>query len=270
MLYIVATPIGNLDEITYRAVDVLKSVDLVCAEDTRHTRILFDRYGISTPLTAYHKFNERAAAEEIIEKLKGGANIALVSDAGMPLISDPGAILLKECVSSGLEYTVVSGASAAVNAAVLSAMDTRAYLTAGFLPEKSSDKIAYISEFKDLRATLVFYSSVHNVTKDINVLYSVLGNRPLAVVREISKIHESVSRGSLKNPPEFTLKGEFVLVIGGADPSEKYKDLSLSEHIKMYMTDGADSSEVIKRVAKERGVSKSEVYKAALEFKNKN
>lgn len=268
MLYIVATPIGNMDEITLRALEVLKSVELVCAEDTRHTRILFERHGIKTPMTAYHKFNEKESVDGLIEKLKSGMEIALVSDAGMPLISDPGAVLVSECVKNEVPYTVISGASAAVDAAVLSGLDTRAYLTAGFLPEKKSDKRAYISKFASLEATLVFYSSVHNVKEDIALLGEELGDRPLVVVREISKLHESVNRGSLLNPPEFVEKGEFVLVIGGA-PSirERLGGLSIEEHLKMYLDVGEDKNEVIKRVAKERGVAKSEVYKVALTLK---
>lgn len=268
MLYIVATPIGNMEEITFRAVEVLKTVQLVCAEDTRHTRFLFERYGITTPMTAYHKFNERESVAGIIEKLKSGIDIALVSDAGMPLISDPGAILVSECVKNEVPYTVISGANAAVDAAVLSGLDTRAYLTAGFLPEKKSDKRAYIGKFAALEATLVFYSSVHNVKDDIAILGEELGDRQLVVVREISKLHESVYRGTLLNPPDFVEKGEFVLVIGGAKSQrERYGEISIEEHLKLYLHGGADKSEVIKRVAKERGVAKSEVYKIALSLK---
>lgn len=261
MLYIVATPIGNLEEITHRAISVLTQADLICAEDTRHTRLLLNKYSIKTPLKSYQKFNERASCDEIISRLKEGQNIALVSDAGMPLVSDPGAVLVEECIKANVEFTVVSGATAAINALVLSGLDSRAFTVCGFLPESGSARKKYLDRFANAQSTLILYSSVHNVDKDLADFHTAYGCRKVAVVREITKIYESVVRGTLGEPLEFIHKGEFVIVIEGL--TNEYSDLqklSAQEHLDMYLAAGMDKMSAIKRVAKERGVSKSEIY----------
>lgn len=261
MLYIIATPIGNLGEITYRAVETLKIADAVLCEDTRRTAVLMKAYGIEKPLVSYQKFNEREKSGYIVERLSKGENLALVSDAGMPLVSDPGKVLVDELIKNGLEYTVISGPCALVNAAVLSGLDTSAFCMCGFLPEKKSDRLAFIDRFKDLSATLIFYSPPHNVLADLDFLYKSLGGRNAAVVREISKLHEEVVRGRLGEFPEFTVKGEFVIVVEGAgEKKNELNDLSIPEHVDGYIAAGLSKMDAMKKVAADRNISKSEVY----------
>lgn len=263
MLYIVATPIGNLGEITYRAVEVLSAVDAVLCEDTRHTRILMDRYGVSKPLISYQRHNERARTDEIIERLKSGESLALVSDAGMPIVSDPGHILLDRVIEEGLEYTVVSGPCALINAVVLSGLDASSFCMVGFLPEKTADKREQLDKFRDLAATLIFYVPPHDASEIIAFLAAELGDRRAALVREISKIHEEVVRGTLASFPEFTQKGEFVLVVEGAKKKENSLNaLPLVQHVEHYISGGLDKKSAMKTVAKDRGITKSEVYAA--------
>lgn len=269
MLYFVATPIGNLDEITLRALDVLKSVDLIAAEDTRHTAVLLDKYGIKTPTKAYHKFNERAACDGLIEMLKDGKNIAVVSDAGTPTVSDPGHILIDAAIAAGVEYTVVSGACAAIDALVLSGLPTRSFTVLGFLPEKAIDRERYVEPYKTVPSTLVFYSAVHDIKKDLDFLYSAFGARRAAVCREMTKKFETVTRGRLGDDLDITEKGEFVIVIEGLEPNGEFRSMSAEEHLLMYLNDGMDEREAIKRVAYERHTPKSEIYKVAVALKKK-
>lgn len=268
MLYIVATPIGNLDEITLRALDVLRSVDLIAAEDTRHTAILLKKYDIATPTVAYHKYNERQTAGDIIDKLKAGKNVALVSDAGMPTVSDPGHILIDEAIKSGVEFTVVSGACAGVDALVLSGLDTRAFTVLGFLPEKNIDRERFVAPYKKLPSTLVFYSAVHDIKKDLAFLYGAFGARRVAVCREMTKIYETVTRGVLGEPLDITEKGEFAVVVEGASGECELNALTVEQHLRHYTESGMDEKDAIKRVAADRHVPKSEVYAAAVAIKN--
>lgn len=261
MLYIVATPIGNLGEITYRAVEVLKEADAVLCEDTRRTAVLLSHYGISRPLVSYQKFNERERTACIIERLESGERLALVSDAGMPIISDPGSVLLSEVIAKGLEYTVISGPCALINAVVLSGLDASSFCMAGFMPERKNDRLRYIDRFASLESTLVFYSPPHNVIEDLEFLYSALGDRRFAVVREISKLHEEVVRGRLSAIPELTVRGEFVIVVEGAAKKEnELNALSIDKHVDAYIADGLSKKDAMKRTATDRGISKSEVY----------
>lgn len=268
MLYIVATPIGNIQEITYRAVEILKSVDVILCEDTRHSRILLSHYDIKKSLVSYQKFNEREKCESIIEMLKDGKNVALISDAGMPLISDPGATIVKEAQKQGLQYTVISGPCACINAVVLSSLDTSRFCMVGFLPEKEGERKKTLALFKDLQATLVFYSPPHDIDKDLNTLYENLGARKVAVVREISKLYEQVCVGTLGEELEFMRKGEFVIVVEGARPqSESLNALTIEEHIKHYLAQGKTEKEAIKAVASDRNVAKSIIYAEAIRMK---
>lgn len=262
MLYIVATPIGNLDEITLRALDVLRSVDLIAAEDTRHTAVLLSKYGIATKTAAYHKFNERSAVDGLIARLKAGENIALVSDAGMPTVSDPGHILIDAAIENGVEYTVVSGACAAVDALVLSGLPTRAFTVLGFLPEKNIDRKRFVAPYKSVPCTLVFYSAVHDIKKDLEFLHAEFGARRVAVCREMTKLFETVTRGRLGDELDITEKGEFAVVVEGAVEND-FAALTIEEHLKMYVDGGTDMREAVKRVAADRHVAKSEVYKVA-------
>lgn len=261
MLSIVVTPIGNLGDITYRAVETLKNADFVYCEDTRHTAILFARYGITTPVRIYEKFGEARSSESIIRELKAGKNIALVSDAGTPLVSDPGRVLTEALIKEGLEFTVVGSGCAAISALVLSGMDSSAFCFVGFLPDKNADRKRMIDRFRDLKATLIFYVAPHDLVKTVGYLASELGDRRAALVREISKLHEECVRFVLTELPEdITVKGEMVLVVEGASGNSTLCDLTVEEHFYSYIRRGMDEKEAMKAVAKDRGVSKSEIY----------
>lgn len=266
MLYIVATPIGNLDEITLRALDVLRSVDLIAAEDTRHTAVLLSKYGIKTRTVAYHKFNERAAVDGLISRLKAGENIAVVSDAGMPVVSDPGHILIDAAIENGVEFTVISGACAAVDALVLSGLAARTFCVLGFLPEKTSDRKKFVAPYKSVPGTLVFYSAVHDIAKDLEFLFSELGARRVAVCREMTKLYETVTRGVLGEPLDITEKGEFAIVVEGSVASE-FDGMTVEQHLMHYVENGVTLRDAVKKVAADRHMPKSEVYKTAESLK---
>lgn len=267
MFYIVATPIGNLKDITFRAVEVLKTVDLILAEDTRHSAILLKTYAITAPMVPYQKFNERSMCDEVISKLKDGKNIALISDAGMPLISDPGSIVIGEIIKNNLEYTVLSGACAAVSAAVLSGLDLSSFCMVGFLPEKNIDRENLIKKFSNLECTLIFYISPHSIIQDLQFLFQSLGSRKASLAREISKMYEEVIHFTLGGEIEFKNKGEFVLVVEGAiSQGEKLSDLTIIQHVNHYMTEGADKQTAIKQTARDRKVSKSIIYNECLKL----
>ena len=265
MLYFVATPIGNLKDISYRSVEVLNSVDEIACEDTRHSLTLLSAYGIKKPLFAYHKYNEREECEKIVQKLKAGKNIAVISDAGMPVISDPGNILVNALIGAGLEYTVISGANAALSALILSGFNAENFCFIGFLPTKKTDRENLLKKYEFIPATLIFYSAPHDVKKDIESLYSVLGNRKAAAVKEISKIHERVEFFNLQDGLSSEPKGEYVLIVEGAKENSEFTNLSEEEHIKMYIDSGMDKKDALKKVAKERGVPKSSLYKYTIE-----
>jgi len=267
MLYFVATPIGNLKDISLRALETLKSVDEIACEDTRHSLTLLSAYDIKKPLFSYHKFNEREECERIVRKLKDGKNIAVISDAGMPVISDPGSVLISALLENGLEFTVIPGANAALSALILSGFNAERFCFLGFLPEKKSERESLLREYKNLSATLIFYSAPHDVKKDIETLYAVLGERKAAAVKEITKIHERAEFFNLKDGICGEPKGEFVLIVEGAKKCAEYENLTEEEHIKMYINGGMDKKEALKRVAKERGVSKSSLYKYTINEK---
>lgn len=267
MLYFVATPIGNLDEMTLRAIEVLKSVDMIAAEDTRHTALLLGKYGIKTRTVAYHKFNERASVGGLIDMLKAGKSVAVVSDAGMPTISDPGHVLIDEVIKCGLDYTVISGACAAIDALVLSGLDTRAFTVLGFLPERNIDRVRFVEPYKSVPSTLVFYSAVHDIQKDLQFLFETFGPRRAAVCREMTKMFETVTRGNLGSMPEITEKGEFAVVVEGLKDNP-LNAMTVREHLEHYIAGGMDSRDAVKKVAEDRHIAKSEVYKVAVELKN--
>lgn len=261
MLYFVATPIGNLKDFSFRAVETLNSVDAVFCEDTRHSLTLLNNYGIKKPLFSYHKFNEREVAEKIIERLKKGENLAVISDAGMPLISDPGNVLTKLLTENGLEFTVVPGASACISALVLSGLDSDRFCFLGFLPEKNTEKSEFLEKYKTLDMTTIFYCAPHNIVKDIESIYKVFGERKAVAVKEITKVFERAERFNLKDGLNGEPKGEYVLLIEGAKADNPYLKLTEEEHINIYIKQGLDKKEALKKVAKERGVSKSSLYK---------
>lgn len=265
MLYLVATPIGNLKDITYRAVEVLKQVDEIACEDTRHSLTLLSAYGISKPLFSYHKFNENQSGEKLIQKLKEGKNVALITDAGMPVISDPGNILVNMLIENGLEYTVVPGACACVSALALSGLDASRFTFVGFLPQKQSDRKELLEKFKDVESTLIFYSAPHDVVKDVQTLYSVLGERKAVAVKEITKLHESVQPFLLSQGYPFQPKGEYVILVEKALKKDQFNHLSDKQLIDKYIQDGMDKKQALKQVAKERGVPKSQLYKLTVD-----
>lgn len=265
MLYFVATPIGNLKEITYRAVEVLSSVDLIYAENPRHSLVLLNEYNIKKKVYEYQKWNEKSKVVEIIALLKEGKDIAIISDAGMPLISDPGAKIVGELIANECEYTVISGACAMVNAIVLSGFDSSNFCMLGFLPQKKSDREKYVAKFKMLDSTLVFYVSVHDIDKDLEFLHTMLGEREVAVVREISKKFESVTHGVLGQDMDITRKGEIVVVVKGCN-KEEYEELTIKEHILKVMAGGESKKDAVKIVAQERNIAKSEVYSHSIDI----
>ena len=265
MLYFVATPIGNLKDISFRAIEILKSVDEIACEDTRHSLTLLNAYDIKKPLFSYHKFNEKETCDKIIEKLLSGKNIALITDAGMPVISDPGNVLVKMLIEKGLEYTVIPGACAFITALVLSGLNAERFAFIGFLPEKLKERTELVEKYKNLDMTLGFYSAPHDVKKDVEFLYNVLGDRKAVAVKEITKLHEKCERFNLSEGYNFNPKGEYVILVEGYDKKAEIENLTEEEHIKIFIEKGYDKKEAIKIVAKERGVPKSSLYKYTIE-----
>lgn len=261
MLYIVATPIGNLKEMTFRAVETLKTVDYILCEDTRTSLVLLNEFGVKNKLVSYHKFNETQMLENIISDLMKGLNLALISDAGMPLISDPGAILVNKLIELGLEYTVISGPTAFVNAFVLSGY-SYPFTFYGFLPNKPSDRKEVLKELKDNKHTLIFYSSPYDLKKDLKDLYNVLGDREICIVRELTKKFEQVNHSTLEQGYDGILKGEFVVLIDRQGELESpLNQLTIEEHLDFYINLGYKKQDAIEIVAKERKIKKNEVYK---------
>lgn len=268
MLYFIATPIGNLNDISLRALETLKSVDLIACEDTRHSLKLLNAFDIKKPLIAYHKFNEKKQAEELILELKKGKNIAVISDAGTPVISDPGNVLTKLLSEENIEYTVIPGATAFVSALILSGLDASRFTFIGFLPEKTKEREALLKEYKNAKETLIFYSAPHDVNNDLKTLFNAFGNRKASAVKEITKMHETVYRFSLENAYIEEPKGEFVLLVEGAteiDENPSFNGLTEEEHVKLYISRGLSKKEAIKKVAEERGISKNSLYKYTIE-----
>lgn len=267
MVYFVATPIGNLKDITLRALETLKGADVIFCEDTRHTIKLLNAYEIKKPLYACHKFNETEAAEKILEASRRGENVVVVSDAGTPVVSDPGNIVCKTLRAAGEAYTLIPGACAFVAALVLSALPADRFAFIGFLPDKQSEKKTVLEKYKDVQCTLAFHSAPQDVDKDIKAMYEVLGNRPAAAVREITKMHEETANFMLKDGLAGEKRGEYVLLVEGAKEGDSpLNALSPQEHIRHYMAAGLDKKEALKKAAKDRGVSKSELYPFAIDL----
>lgn len=261
MLYIVATPIGNLKEFTYRAVEVLNSVEYILCEDTRTSKVLLDNYNIRKPLKSYHKFNETKASEEVVEDLHIGKDIALISDAGMPGISDPGNILVKKLIEEGLEYTVVSGASAVINAFVMSGYSTP-FTFVGFLPDNNSKCNELLNELKNYKTSLIFYCSPHSLAEDLDKLYNVLGNRNICVIREISKKFEEKIFTTLEMGYNGVIKGEFVVLVDKPDREET--NLDIDQDLQILLNMGISKTDASKVLAKAKGLKKGDIYKNAI------
>lgn len=265
MIYFVATPIGNLNDISLRALETLKNVQVIACEDTRTSKVLLDKFEIKNKLLiSYHKFNEQESSQNIIKLASEGKDIAIISDAGMPGISDPGNILTKKLVEAKIDFTVIPGASALTTALVLSGFDSRNFFFAGFLPEKKVEKDKLLSQISTLSSTLIFYVSSHNIKKDIQYLFEQLGNRKACLVKELTKVFETKYYFSLSSLPEIDERGEFVLIVEGNNESLDFDSITIQEHVLFYVNLGFSKNDAIKKVAKERGKSKNEIYMQVL------
>jgi len=276
VLYLCATPIGNLEDITLRALRVLREADLIAAEDTRRTRKLLSHYQIHTPLTSYHQHNRKKKGEYLLELLSSGKSVALVSDAGMPGVSDPGAELVAGALEKGCKVIPVPGPSAGITALVVSGLPTEQFVFTGFLPAAKKARREKLEELRRQRGTLIFYEAPHRIRETLAELIDTLGSRPAAAARELTKRHEEVVRGSLTDIAEHFKanepRGEFTLVVAGAageDLSPECKDLCLSlgaaDHVFALEAEGVGRKEAIREVARLRGLPKREVYRAVIE-----
>ena len=272
-LYLVATPIGNLDDITLRALKILKEVDIIAAEDTRHTLGLLNHFEISKPLISYYKQIESTKSEKLVEMLKEGKNIAVVSDAGTPGISDPGEQIVKVAIEEGIEIVPIPGACAFVNALIASGMNTREFEFIGFLSAQKKDRKEKLEEVKYETRTLIFYEAPHKLKTMLNDILEILGDRKIVLARELTKIHEEFIRGKLSDILENMedVKGEFVVIVEGNSQSKKdielenLNQLTLDEQYEFYEKQGLSKKEIIKQIAKDRNVNKNEIYQCFLE-----
>lgn len=270
-LYLCATPIGNLEDMTYRVIRTLREVDLIAAEDTRNSIKLLNHFEIKTPMTSYHEYNKIEKGHKLVEKMQGGMEIALITDAGTPGISDPGEELVKMCYEAGIEVTSLPGASACITALTLSGLSTRRFAFEAFLPTDKKEKQEVLGELVNETRTIIMYEAPHRLLKTLRELLEVLGDRRVTVCRELTKKHETafqttfseaIAHYESKEP-----KGECVLVIDGKSRQElkeeaiaKWEELSVEEHMDYYMDRGSDKKEAMKKVAKDRGISKRDVY----------
>lgn len=265
ILYVVATPIGNLEDITLRAIRVLKEAALIACEDTRHTRKLLDHYGISKPMVSYHDHNETERAVEMLAQLESGESIALVSDAGTPLISDPGYRLVTAAIAAGIAVIPIPGPNAAITALSASGLPTDAFRFCGFLPPKTSHRRKLLEELKSESCTLIFYEAPHRIAEALEDIDAVLGQREIVVARELTKLHEQFLRGTpaaLRD--QLSARGEMTILIGKAQSPDP-PDTPMEDQVAALEKQGVSKMDAIKRVAKSRGLSKREVYKKVSE-----
>ena len=275
MLYLCATPIGNLEDITYRVLRILKEADLIAAEDTRNSIKLLNHFEIKTPMTSYHEYNKYEKGRYLIEQMQEGKNIALITDAGTPGISDPGEELVAMCYEAGIPVTSLPGPAACITALTISGLPTRRFAFEAFLPSDKKERAVILEELKRETRTIILYEAPHRLVKTLDELSENLGDRKIALCRELTKKHETVFRGSLleavswykDNPP----KGECVMVLEGRSREEmeqearqQWEDMPLEAHMEHYMSQGIDKKEAMKLVAKDRGISKRDVYQALL------
>lgn len=266
-LYIVATPIGNLEDITLRAIRILKEVDLIAAEDTRHTLKLLNHLEISKPLISYHRHNEEVKSDILIEKLQQGSNIALVSDAGTPGICDPGEEIIKRCINLGINIIPIPGACAMINSLICSGISTKEFTFLGFLPLNKKLRKDKLEEIKMSNKTVIIYEAPHKLKATLKDLEEILNcDRKITLAREITKIHEEFIRGNIEDLVQKfqDVKGEIVLIIEGnmdVTVENELNNLSLDEHYKFYERQGFSKKDIIKKIAKDRDVNKNEIYK---------
>ncbi len=271
-LYLVATPIGNLDDMTARAVDTLRSVDVIACEDTRHSRKLLSRYSISNKLISYHEHNEAERAAELVQRIKSGESVAVITDAGTPGISDPGYRIVAEAIGSGIDIVPVPGPAAFVAAATVSGLATDSIFFGGFLPRRSSERRARLAEVGAVPATLVFYEAPHRLSRTLADCLTTLGDRRAVIVRELTKIHEETVRGTLAElaarSDSEQVKGEIVIVIErGTSGAAAVRSASISETVEKLIKGGLDHKAALKHAAKEFGLSRSEAYRRLVEEK---
>lgn len=274
-LYLCATPIGNLEDITFRVLRTLKEVDLIAAEDTRNSIKLLNHFEIKTPMTSYHEYNKIEKAYKLVEKLQEGKNIALITDAGTPGISDPGEELVRICYENGIEVTSLPGPAACITALTMSGLPTRRFAFEAFLPRDKKERARVLEELAQESRTMIVYEAPHHLLKTLKELYEVLGNRELTVCKELTKRYENATKTTFEdviriyedNEP----KGEYVLVISGKtfetkeqEAREAWESLSVEEHMEHYEASGMERKEAMKQVAKDRGISKRDVYQALL------
>ncbi len=281
-LYLCATPIGNLDDMTFRVLETLKSVDLIAAEDTRNSIKLLNHFDIHTEMTSYHEYNKYDKAQWLIEKMQNGMNVALITDAGTPAISDPGEVLVAECQKAGITVTSLPGPAACITALTLSGLNTRRFCFEGFLPSQTEDKKGrkrILEDLKDESRTIIIYEAPHHLKAALSDLYEALGDRRISVCRELTKKFEEVRPTTISQAITFyetnEPRGEYVLVIEGKslkqqDEEKKlsFMEMSISDHMKFYEDQGLSQKEAMKKVAADRGVGKREIYQAVLEEKN--
>lgn len=276
MLYICATPIGNLEDITLRTLRILKEVDLIAAEDTRNSIRLLNHFEIKTPMTSYHEFNKYDKAKVLVEKMKQGMDIALITDAGTPAISDPGEELVKQCHEAGIEVTSLPGPSAFVTALTISGRETRRFCFEAFLPYDKRERADVLEELKKETRTILVYEAPHKLKKTLKDLYETLGNRKISLCRELTKKHETNFRTTLEQAISYyeqeEPRGEYVLVIEGLnreflkqERQQEFFSMTIKEHMDQYIQQGLDRKNAMKAVAKDRGVGKREIYQALLD-----
>lgn len=271
-LYLCATPIGNLEDITFRVLRILKEVDLIGAEDTRHSIRLLNHFEINTPMTSYHEYNKVEKAEKLVKMMQEGKNIALITDAGTPGISDPGEELVRQCFEAGIEVSSVPGPAACITALTMSGLSTRRFAFEAFLPRDKKERQQILSELQEESRTMIIYEAPHHLLETLKELKEVVGNRRVTLCRELTKKYEEANQstfddliGKYENEE---IKGECVLVIEGKSLKEKkeeireeWKMLSVTEHMEYYLKQGVEKKDAMKQVAKDRGVSKREIYK---------
>lgn len=276
VLYLCATPIGNLEDMTFRCIRILKEVDLIAAEDTRNSIKLLNHFEIKTPMTSYHEYNKIEKGHKLVERLLNGENIAVITDAGTPGISDPGEELVKMCQDAGITVTAVPGPAACITALTISGLPTRRFAFEAFLPTDKKERQMILDELKEETRTIILYEAPHRLVKTLKLLQETLGNRRISICRELTKKHETIFATTIEDALAYydvnDPKGECVMVIEGksfeeikAQEQARWEDMSIEQHMAHYESQGVDHKEAMKRVAKDRGVSKRDIYKALLD-----
>lgn len=270
-LYLVATPIGNLEDITYRALKILREADIIGAEDTRHSIKLLNHFDIKTPMTSYHEYNKVDKARQLVGEILSGKNVAIITDAGTPGISDPGEEIVRQCFDAGIEVSSIPGPAACITALTMSGQNTRRFAFEAFLPYDKKERAQVLSEIKNETRTIIIYEAPHHLLRTLEELYETVGDRSITLCRELTKVHENAEKITIKAAIEkYTNKeprGEYVLVIAGKpfeeirnETIEAFLEMTVEEHMEMYMSQGTDKKEAMKMVARDRGVSKRDIY----------